>query len=469
LTSTTGTTYLRTWNAIPYLKVSMAATDSPSPAPTTDSPRGKALADAAAAVLPGGVNSATRYIGEPYAFTAADGPWVTDLDGRRYLDYHAAFGAILLGHNSPIVNDAVASTIGGLDLMGIGVTELEVELAQRVIDVVPSAEMTISTMSGSEAVAQAVRLARAATGRRYLVKVQGGFHGWNGSVARNVISAPDKAYGRDPLSAGILDEVVDGTLIGEFNDLSSIEELFARYPEQIAAVIMEPIPHNVGALVPTQEFVTGLRKLTSEQRALLVFDEVITGFRHAVGGYQEICGVTPDLTTFGKGMANGMPIGGLAGRRDLMERFDGRNGDVLLAGTFNGNPLSSVAAIATIDYLRANPDFYTRTHGLGERMRAGLRLIVDELGLRATVAGFGGVFCVYFAEGPIRGYRDLLRNDGNAYVTFHRRMIEAGHLMLPLALKRNHISGAHTEEDIDSTLDAARTVLKGMQADGIAR
>jgi glutamate-1-semialdehyde 2,1-aminomutase len=432
----------------------------------TGSPRGRALADAAAAVLPGGVNSSTRYIGEPYGFAAADGAWVTDLDGRRYLDYHAAFGAILLGHNAPVVNEAVAATIGGIDLVGIGVTELEVRLAQRVVEVVPSAEMAISTMSGSEAVSQAVRLARAATQRRYLVKFQGGFHGWYDSVARNVISAPDRAYRRDPLSAGIPDEAIDATLIAEFNDLASVEALFAAHPEQIAAVVLEPIPHNVGALVPTDEFVTGLRKVTEQYGALLVFDEVITGFRHALGGYQQICGVTPDLTTFGKGMANGLPIGGLAGRRDLMGRFDGRTGDVLLAGTFNGNPIASAAAIATIDYLQANPDFYTRTHGLGERMRAGLGSIVDELGIEATVAGFGGVFCLYFTSGDIHGYRDLLANDGSAYVAFHRRMTDAGHLMLPLALKRNHISGAHTEQDIDATLDAARTVLKGMQADG---
>jgi glutamate-1-semialdehyde aminotransferase len=209
--------------------------------------------------------------------------------------------------------------------------------------------------------------------------------------------------------------------------------------------VLEPIPHNVGALVPTDEFVTGLRKLTEQHGVLLIFDEVISGFRHSLGGYQQICGVTPDLTTFGKGMANGLPIGGLAGRRDLMQRFDGRTGDVLLAGTFNGSPLASAATIATIDYLRANPDFYTRTHGLGERMRAGLRDIVDELGIEATVAGFGGVFCLYFTAGDIRGYRELLANDGSAYVAFHRRMTESGHLMLPLALKRNHISGAHTD------------------------
>jgi glutamate-1-semialdehyde-2,1-aminomutase len=431
--------------------------------PTTESPRGQAIAEAAAEVIPGGVNSSTRYIGEPYAFVGAEGAYVTDADGRRYLDYHAAFGAILLGHNAPAVNDAIRTALGGVDLIGLGVTEGEVALAQRVVEIIPSAESMIATMSGSEAVAQAIRLARAVTGREYIVKFQGGFHGWSDSVARNVISAPGKAYGRDPLSRGILPEAVDSTLIAEFNDLDSVVDLLDQYPERIAAVIMEPIPHNVGALVPTQEFVDGLRKLTEERGVLLVFDEVITGFRHSLGGYQQVVGVTPDLTTFGKGMANGFPAGGVAGKRELMEHFNGRTGDVLLAGTFNGNPLGCAAALATIDYLQSHPDFYTRTHTLGERMRTGLAGIVDELGLEATVAGFGGVFAVYFAAGPVLGYRDLMRNDDAKYVAFHRGMTERGFLMLPMSLKRNHISGAHTEEEVDRTLEAARDVLRELK------
>jgi len=429
--------------------------------------RGAQLAAAAARVIPGGVNSSTRYIGEPYAFASADGAYITDLDGRSYLDYHAAFGAILLGHSSPVIDGAIRGVLdGGLDLAGLGVTSLEVELAERVVDVLPSAEMMIATMSGSEATFQAVRLSRAATGRPLLVKFQGGFHGWHDAVARNVLSTPEKAYGRDPLSAGIPEPVLDATLIAEFNDLDSVMDLFTRYPDQIAAVILEPIPHNVGALLPSQEFVEGLRRLTTEHGAILIFDEVITGFRHALGGYQQVCGVTPDLTTFGKGMANGIPIGGLAGKAELMERFNGRTGNVLLAGTFNGNPIGCAAAIATIDHLQSNPDFYDRTHKLGQRMRDGLQDIADDLGIRASATGFGGVFCLYFLDKPVLGYRDLLRNDNAAYITFHRRMTEAGHLMLPLSLKRNHISGAHTEQHIDATLDAAHSVLAGMRADG---
>ncbi len=438
-----------------------------SVSPTSDSLRGLAIATAAARVIPGGVNSSTRYIGAPYAFTGADGAYVTDADGKRYLDYHAAFGAILLGHNAPVVNDALRTAIGGLDLVGIGVTEPEVALAERIVEAIPSAESVIATMSGSEATAQAIRLARAVTDRDLIIKFQGGFHGWHDAVARNVISAPERAYGLDPMSKGILTAALDATLIAEFNDLDSIAQLYDQHPDRIAAIILEPIPHNVGALLPTQEFVEGLRAITRKRGSILIFDEVITGFRHSLGGYQSVIGVLPDLTTFGKGMANGFPVGGLAGRRDLMEHFNGQSGDVLLAGTFNGNALGCAAAIATIDYLRSHPDFYRRTHALGDRMRAGLTEITDELSIDATVVGYGGVFAVYFAKAPALGYRDLMRNRDDAYVAFHRGMTDRGFLMLPMSLKRNHISGAHTAAEIDRTLDAARDVLIEMRSAGV--
>ncbi len=444
----------------------MTLDNSPAVTFTSNKPLGRARYDAACAVIPGGVNSATRHVGEPYAFVSANGAYLTDADGARYVDYHAAFGAILLGHNAPVVNDAVAGALHGVDLTGIGVIEAEIELASLVVDMIPSAEMMIAAMSGSEAVAQAIRLSRAVTERPLVLKFQGCYHGWHDSVARNVISPPERAYRSDPLSAGIPGEATNSTLIAEFNDLDSVRALYEAHPGRIAAVILEPIPHNVGALLPTREFVEGLREITRAEGSLLIFDEVITGFRHALGGYQQVCGVRPDLTTFGKAMGNGFPVAGLAGRRDLMERFHFAHGDVLLAGTFNGHPATSAAAIATMTYLRDHPEFYEHTHRLGDRMRTGLAGIIDELGVPATVSGFGGVFVVYFAEAPIKGYRDLLRNDDDAYRTFHRRMTDAGFLMLPMSLKRNHISGAHTEQDVDRTLEAARDVLRGMKIDG---
>ena len=418
--------------------------------------------------IPGGVNSATRSIGSPSGFRMAKGSRLVDFDGREYVDYHAAFGAILLGHSDDRVNAAVQRSLGDLDLVGLGVTELEIEVARLPAELIPSVEMSISTMSGTEATMQAVRLSRAVTGRKYLLKFQGCFHGWHDAVARNVASPAERAYTRDPLSAGILDDALDSTLVAEFNDLDSVTALFQAYPDQIAAIILEPVPHNVGALLPDQAFLEGLRELATSEGSILIFDEVITGFRHAPGGYQELCGITPDLTSYGKAMGNGFPVAGMGGRADLMSRFSSAGGDVVLAGTFNGNPVSMAAAIETMTLI-TDPDvgFHAHSARLGERMRDGLREITGRLGIPATITGLGSVFICYFMDGQIKGYRDLLRNNDTAYATFHRRMTDAGFVMYPMTLKRNHISGAHSDDDIDRTLEAADTVLAGMQKDGI--
>lgn len=426
------------------------------------------LAEAAERIIPGGVNSATRAIGSPWAWKYAHGATMTDLDGGVYTDYHAAFGAILLGHSDERVNDAVTRAIADIDLVGLGTTELEVQMAQLIVDAIPSAEMVITTMSGSEATFQAVRLARGATGRPFVVKFQGCFHGSYDALARNVISTPELAWQRDPNSSGILDDAVDNTLIAEFNDLASVEALFAQHPEQIAAVILEPVPHNVGALLPEQSFLEGLRALTRQHGTVLIFDEVISGFRHALGGYQEVCGVVPDLTAFGKAMGNGFPVSGLAGSTEIMTNFTPSGGTVMLAGTFNGNAASMAAAIATIEVLKdPDVDFYGHVYRLGERMRTGLQSIADGHGIAARITGLGSVFIPYFLEGEVRGYRDLLRNHDEAYATFHRRMIEQGSFMYPMALKRNHISLAHTQEHIDRTLEQADAVLGTMAREGI--
>jgi len=426
-----------------------------------------ALWDRAMRAMPGGVNSATRRIDRPLVIDRARGAHLRDRDGRRYIDYHAAFGATLLGHAHPEVTAAVQEAMAESDLVGLGVSSLEIECAEMVNRLIPSAEKTILTMSGTESTFQAVRLARGVTGRDLIVKFQGCFHGWHDAVSRNVISPPDRAYGMDPTSTGILAPNLEATLIAEFNDLSSVQELFARHRGEIAAVILEPIPHNIGALLPDQSFLEGLRALTSEEGALLIFDEVITGFRHAPGGYQEICGVMPDLTTFGKAMGNGFPVAGMSGRGELMDQFSSAGGGVMLAGTFNGAAASAAAALATMRHV-SREGFHDRLFALGARLRDGLQRIVHDLGITAHATGYGSVVILYFMAVPPRGYRDLLEShDDRAYAEFHRRMIDHGHLMLPLALKRNHVTGAHTEDDIDTTLGAAREVLSGMVAEGL--
>lgn len=419
-------------------------------------------------LIPGGVNSATRNIGSPFGFREAKGATLVDLDGKSYVDYHCAFGATLLGHSDARVDAAVADTFGKLDVVGLGTSELEVECARLVAELIPSVEMSITTMSGTESTFQAVRLARAVTGRKLLLKFQGCFHGWHDAVARNVASAREKAYGRDPLSQGILDDAIDSTVIAEFNDLGSVEALYEAYPDQIAAIILEPVPHNVGALLPTQEFLQGLRDITTREGSVLIFDEVITGFRHAPGGYQQISGITPDLTTYGKSMGNGHAVAGMGGSTELMSRFSSAGGDVLLAGTFNGNPASMAAAVTTLSLI-SDPEvgFHDHVYRLGDRMRAGLTEITQRHSIPSIVTGIGSVFVTYFMDGPVSGYRDLLRNNDVAYAMFHRRMTDAGFVMYPMALKRNHVSGAHTEDDIDRTLEAADTVLGDMAREGV--
>jgi glutamate-1-semialdehyde 2,1-aminomutase len=421
----------------------------------------QAIFEQAQRFIPGGVSSANRLVEPNLVFTRAQGAYIYDADGRRYIDYHAAFGPPILGHCRPEVNQRIAETLAQVDLVGVGATELEIQLAQKIVEHAPSAERVLFCNSGSEATFAAIRLARAVTGRRKLIKFQGCYHGGHDAVLMNVISPPDKIGRKDPLSAGMTPEVVDDTLILPFNDVEEVSQTIQEHGPAIAAVILEPIPHNIGCVLPRPEFLRALRELTHKHGLILIFDEVITGFRHGLGGYQKVAGVTPDLTTMGKAMANGYPLAALAGRADLMEHCR-PGGDVFFAGTFNSHPVGVAAALATVEILE-RPGAYEHLFGLGERVRRGMREITERLGVEATVAGFGSVWVTYFMAPPVENYTDLLRNDAQSFVTYRRKMIERGIYKLPVNLKRNHISLAHTEADIDQTLEAAEAALKEMR------
>jgi glutamate-1-semialdehyde 2,1-aminomutase len=425
-------------------------------------PQSHALLERASRVAPGGVHTSIRRSDPNLCFERATGAYLYDVDGNRYIDYHAAFGPFILGHCYPAVTERVREAIGRLDLFGTGATALEAELAEKIVKHVPSAEKVLFCNAGSEATYHAIRVARAVTGRKLIIKFQGCYHGWHGYVLRNMLSAPEAVGQRDPGSAGMLDEEIDCTLVCTFNDLADVEATLASHPGEIAAIILEPIPHNVGTLLPKPEFLAGLRRACDREGALLIFDEVITGFRHDLGGYQKICGVTPDLTTMGKAMANGFPIAALAGRAIVMDRFNTHpGGDVFFAGTYNGHASSVVAALATIEVLETGR-VHEHIFRLGDRMREGLQLIVDRLDLVATVAGFGSVYTLYFLDGPMENYTDLLRNDATLYIGYRQGLIERGIFELPMNLKRNHISYSHTEADIDESLEAAEASLKAL-------
>jgi glutamate-1-semialdehyde 2,1-aminomutase len=419
----------------------------------------RSLAERAAAAIPGGVYSGQRRVPglEELVVVGTGGATFTDADGNTYTDYHAAFGPPLLGHNDPDVDGAVAAIAGEVGNMGVGVTPIEIELAERLCAHVPSLEKVLLTATGSEATFHALRLARTVTGRRHVIKFQGCYHGWHDAVAMNVISPAERVGGKDPLSQGILPEVLDATIVLPFNDADAVEQALAAH--DVAAVILEPIPHNIGAVLPKPGFLERLRELTARAGTVLVFDEVITGFRHGLGGYQEIAGVTPDLTTLGKAMANGWPVSALGGRADLMDLFSTTPGrPAFFAGTFNGHPATSAAALATIEKLEREP-VHEHVFRLGQRARTELQALYDRLRVPAVVSGFGSVFLSYFLEGPVERYDDLLRNDVDLFVGYRRELMRHGIFELPLNLKRSHFSYAHSDADVDRLLEATEAAV----------
>ncbi|MEV0262419.1 aspartate aminotransferase family protein [Streptomyces sp. NPDC050617] len=434
------------------------------------------LARRARQVVPGGVNSGQRSIPglTDLVVTGTGGARFRTADGREFTDFHAAFGPPLLGHNDPDVARAAEEAGRSLGHMGVGVTEGEVLLAEQLAELIPSVDKLLLTSTGSEATFHALRVARAATGRRLVVKFQGCYHGWHDAVSLNVISAPEKVGGHDPISTGILPEVLAATLVLPFNDSEAVRTAFAEHGQDIAAVIVEPVPHNVGALLPHQEFLRTLREETTKAGSVLVFDEVITGFRHDLGGWQRISGVTPDLTTLGKAIANGAPVAAIGGRADLMDLFSTTPGaPAFFAGTYNGHPSVVAAALATLRKLREEP-VHENVFRLGDRVRTELTALYARLGVPAVVTGYGSVFVTYFMPGftpdtPPRTYRDLLANDASLFVGYRRRLIEHGLFELPLNLKRSHISYAHTDADVDRLLEATEAAVAAALAEGGVR
>lgn len=410
-------------------------------------------------VIPGGVNTSLRRVVPHLVFSRASGSKITDADGNEYIDYQAAFGPIVLGHNFEAVNQAVIEAMQTVDLVGTGTLELEVKLAEKVCQHVPSAEKILFCNSGSEATFHALRLSRAVTGRQKIIKFQGCYHGWPDELAMNVISPPDRLGKKDPLSEGSLQSTLERTLICKFNDIDSVQQAIERNPDQIAAIVLEPIAHNVGCILPKPGFLEALREITRQYGIILIFDEVITGFRHDLGGYQKVCGVTPDLTTLGKAMGNGYPISAICGRRDLMDNFNTHpDGKVFFAGTFNGHAIGCSAALATIETMETQ-NVHKHLFRLAEKMRSGLKTIYEQQKVKATVAGFGSVFLTYFMDPPIESYNDVLRNDSQFFVNHRKGLMERGVFMLPLNLKRNHISFSHSDADIERTLSIVEDVL----------
>ncbi len=416
------------------------------------------LARRAERVAPGGVHSPVRALravgGDPVFVREAHGAELITVDGERLLDYVLSWGPLLLGHDHPAVRDAIAAALSRGTSYGFS-SPAEVELAELVVEMVPSIEMLRFVNSGTEATMAAVRVARAATGRDLIVKFAGCYHGHADGFL--VAAGSGVATLGLPDSPGVPADLARLTLICPFNDLSAVRSVFERQGNRIAAVIVEPFIGNAGFIPPLPDFLPGLRQLTTGAGALLIFDEVMTGFRVHPGGAQARTGVTPDLTTLGKVIGGGLPVGAYGGRRSLMELV-APQGKVYQAGTLSGNPLAMAAGLATLRTARAHQVFETLERRTGVLVE-GLVAAAERLAVPLTAGHAGSLWGFFFTPGPVRNFADARRADTALFARFHRAARERGVLLPPSAFEACFVSAAHTDEIIAQTVERLADAL----------
>ncbi len=421
--------------------------------------RSQTLFQEAQELLPGGVNSPVRAFravgGSPVFISAAQGPYLYDVDGNRYLDYVQSWGPMILGHAHPKVVEAVvqASKLG----FSFGApTQAENELAGLVIDSVPSLEMVRFVNSGTEATMSALRLARAYTGRNKLIKFSGCYHGHADMLL--VQAGSGVATMGLPDSPGVPPEATRNTLIAPYNDSAAVEELFRNYPQEIAAVIVEPVAANMGLVLPLPGFLEKLRELTEEYGALLIFDEVMTGFRVALGGMQERVGIAPDLTCLGKIIGGGLPVGAYGGRREIMEQV-APAGTVYQAGTLSGNPLAMAAGIATLTELR-KPGQYEELERKSQLLGEGMERVLHETGLGLQFVRIGAMFCLYFTPEPVIDYACAKTSDTARFAQYFWYMLAHGIYLPPSQFEACFISLALDDTMIEETVNHMELALR---------
>ena len=421
--------------------------------------RSKQLLEQARQVIPGGVNSPVRAFravgGEPPFISRGYGPYLWDVDDNRYIDYVLSWGPLILGH----ANEDVVQALAGAAARGTSYgapTELEIELAELVIDMVPGVEMVRFVNSGTEATMSALRLARAFTGREKIVKFEGNYHG-HGDMLLVQAGSGVATLGL-PDSPGVPAGAAQDTLTAPFNDLTAVEALFDRFPEQIAAVIVEPVAGNMGVIPPVDGFLPGLREVTRRHGALLIFDEVMTGFRVALGGAQALYGVDPDLTTLGKVIGGGLPVGAYAGKREIMETV-APAGPMYQAGTLSGNPLAMTAGLVTLRELR-KPGVFDAIVARTEELCSGIGVAAQAAGVPVHQAQVGTMFCTFFTDEPVTDYASAKKSNTAAFGRFFQAMLEAGVYLAPSQFEAGFTSTAHTSDVIDATVEAARHAFR---------
>lgn len=420
--------------------------------------RSQSLFERAKRSIPGGVNSPVRAFrsvgGDPLFLTRGEGAHVWDVDGNMYIDYVGSWGPLILGHSHPKVVEAIEKQARIATSFGAP-TELEIEMAELVRELMPSIEMLRLVSSGTEATMSAVRLARGFTGREKIVKFEGCYHGHADSF---LIKAGSGALTLgSPDSPGVTRGTAQDTLNGRYNDLASVEMLVALNPAAIAAIIVEPIAGNMGVVPASEHFLKGLRALCDRENIVLIFDEVMTGFRVALGGAQSIYGIRPDLTTLGKIIGGGLPVGAFGGRRDIMQMLS-PSGPVYQAGTLSGNPLAMAAGLVTLRILQQeNP--YPELERKSAMLSSGFAANLQAAGINATQTRVGSMSCLFFTGGPVMNFDQAFKSDTAAYGRYFRAMLGRGIYLAPSQFEAMFISAAHSDADLERTIEANRSAI----------
>ena len=419
-----------------------------------------ALMEKARQYIPGGVNSPVRSwnsVGmSPVFLQGAVGPYVFDMDGNKYIDYICSWGPMILGHNNQEVLSSVVKTCASGLSFGAP-TEREVEIAELICEKIPHVEMIRMVNSGTEAVMSAIRLARGYTGRNKIIKFAGNYHGHSDSL---LVDAGSGLMTQGiPGSAGVPEGCTSDTLTAVYNDLESVIDLFDANPDQVAAVIVEPVAANMGVVLPQEGFLQSLRELCTNRGALLIFDEVITGFRLAFGGAAEFFHVTPDLVTYGKIIGGGMPVGAYGGRKEIMEMV-APLGPVYQAGTLSGNPVAMAAGLAQLRILSGHPEYYTYLREMGERLYGGMEKIIKREGAPCTVNHIGSLGSVFFTEAEVTNYDIARTSDTKEFARYFRFLLENGIHAAPSQFEAMFLSTAHNDEIVDYTLEVFSRYMK---------
>lgn len=412
--------------------------------------------------LPGGVNSPVRAFlsvgGSPRFIESANGAYIYDVDGNKYIDYINSWGPMILGHNHEVIRKAVIEA-AQKGLSYGAATEVEVEMAELLCEIVPCFEMVRMVNSGTEAVMSAIRAARGYTRRSKIIKFEGCYHGHSDGLLVKAGSGVMAAG--IPDSLGVPSNIVKDTLQAKYNDLDRVIELFEQNKDEIAAIIVEPVAANMGVVLPQEGFLQDLRELCTKHRALLIFDEVITGFRLSLSGAQGYYNVMPDLATFGKIIGGGMPVGCYGGRREIMEMV-APVGPVYQAGTLSGNPVAMAAGMAQLKYLKEHPEVYTKINELGEYFRNKVDELFGRYNLKYQVTGIGSLACLFFANSKVTDYETAKMADTKEYARYFRFMLEHGIYIAPAQFEAMFFSYAHTHQDIEDTLLVIEQYLKSI-------